>query len=781
PLPMRIAIPRAAPVRDWLAGIMRDSSALAQFAHTPPARIAEWCAPSGGPLFDTVLATPAQGAVVDEGEGAAVPPAPSAARYPLTVTAGPAADGSLRIILEHDPRVVEPAVVGYLADHLVTILGGMAGGPDLAVGGLPALGATERAELARWSAGPSRPPTAWLPVTIERVAAELPDAVAIEQDGATVTFRDLLAGARAVARGLRASGVAGGLVAIESARGADAVVAMLGAWYAGSAYLPLDPEIPAARRAEILDQARPRLLVTTTTGSPDTPAGGRGLPRSSVTELVAAGAAADTPGADDTPVAAPGLDDAAYVIFTSGSTGVPKGVVVGHRSLANFVADMVDRYRLGPADRGLLGASIGVDFFVGELFPLLAAGATAVVRRPDAYTDMRVLLDQVATDRITVLNLATAVWHQLTREIADGARLADPVRVVEIGGERAVPALLDLWRRGTAGAVPLYNGYGPTEATVAATSCQLTGSGRPDLGGWTEVPIGRPLANTHCLVLDDDGREAPVGAVGELHLAGDCLALGYLDDAALTADRFVADPRVPGGRRYRTGDLVRWNAAGQLEYHGRTDGQLKIAGHRVETAEIERALLSFEGIREVWVSTRASADGEVLGCDAHLVGAVDLDLPAVRGHVSRLLPPAVVPIALSQVESLPRTVSHKVSPASFVVRATDEPASGPDTDEPASGPGTVADGRAAALAEAFAEVLGHRELDGGFYAAGGNSLLAMRVLSRLRKESGVQLTVRRLVTAPSLNELIHELTAADGDPTAPSASGPGAGERKANA
>ncbi|HEU4533570.1 MAG TPA: amino acid adenylation domain-containing protein, partial [Polyangiaceae bacterium] len=305
------------------------------------------------------------------------------------------------------------------------------------------------------------------------------------------------------------------------------------------------------------------------------------------------------------PDAAPGPgplpEQAAYVLYTSGSTGAPKGVVVPHRALSRFVDTAVSLYELAPPDRVLQFASLSFDASVEEIFPCLAAGAALVLRSEAMVESPASFVSACHEWGVTVLDLPTMYWHRLVAGLVDGLSLPEGVRLVIIGGETALPERLNDWHASTGGRVRLVNTYGPTEATVVATACELS---RPETG--RAVPIGRPLPCARAYLLDASLRPVPQGVVGDVYLGGEGLARGYWGMPGQTAERFLPDPFAEsvGARLYRTGDRARLRADGQLEFVGRSDHQVKLRGFRIEPGEIEARLAAQPGVREAVVLLR---------------------------------------------------------------------------------------------------------------------------------------------------------------------------------
>ncbi|MER7780061.1 amino acid adenylation domain-containing protein [Streptomyces sp. NPDC096191] len=509
-------------------------------------------------------------------------------------------------------------------------------------------------------------------------AARRGDVVAVEHAGDRLTYARLFGAARDIARRLAARGVGrGAAVAISLPRGTEAVTAVLGVLMSGAAYCPLDPKAPADRTARLLADTAPALVLTTGDRAADfadhtvlplheadpAPAGAN---TSSATGVPAgAGGTAPRPSERGHPggtqfqgqrprlPAAPGLEEPAYVLHTSGSTGRPKGVRVSHGALGHFVAAAIHRYGLSHEDRVLQFAPLHFDASVEEIFLTLCAGATLVIRSDDMTESVPGFLDACARQRVTVLDLPTAYWHELAYTVSTGAAaLPGSVRVVVIGGEPALPERVERWRKAVGTSVALLNTYGPTEATVVATVADLHD---PGLGAG-DVPVGLPLPGTRAAVLD-----------GELYLLGPTLADGYRPEVPDSA-RFgplTALPDAP--RAYRTGDLVRIGEDGQLRYLGRADTEFKISGHRVHPAEVESALLTHPGVREAAVAGQVLPDGS-----RRLVAQLVTEDPApsaaaVREHLRARLPAALIPSAVGFVGRLPRTGSGKIDRAALAV------------------------------------------------------------------------------------------------------------------
>ncbi|MEU5693388.1 amino acid adenylation domain-containing protein [Actinosynnema sp. NPDC020468] len=563
-----------------------------------------------------------------------------------------------------------------------------------------------------------------LPTLFDRAAGRSPDAPAVECDGTVVTFRELDLRSTALARALTARGVGPeSVVAVAVPRSVDLVVALLGTVKAGAAYLPLDPDYPAERTAHMLDVARPSVVL-----GPDEVA-----------------AWSDVDGPD--PVG-PAPDHPAYVIFTSGTTGKPKGVVITHRAITLRMAAVQRHYRLGPGDRVLQKTPSGFDPSVIEVFLTLARGATLVMAAPGGHRDPAYLARTVRERRITMIRfVASMIPLFLDEYLRAGA--SGPLRLVASEGEGLPVAVADRFR--AALGVPLFNEYGPTEAAVGVTCLECH-----PVDGTGLTPIGTPTPGTGIRVLDGDLRPVPPGEVGELYLTGPQLARGYLGRPDRTAERFVADPLgAPGDRMYRTGDLGRLRPDGDLDFAGRVDDQVKIRGFRIEPAEVAGAVAAHPLVDRAAVVALDTPAGEKT-LVAYAVPAGEVTAAQVRAHCATTLPRYMVPSDVVFLDTLPLTPHGKLDRRALPAPGrAHEPAGGP--------PRTPAEEAVAAL---FTEVLGVSPIgvDDDFFALGGHSLAAARLVGRLRATTGVELPAPAVFEAPTVAALAARMASGAGRP-----------------
>jgi amino acid adenylation domain-containing protein len=560
----------------------------------------------------------------------------------------------------------------------------------------------------------------------------------------------LKARANRLAYGLSARGTGPGVVvAVGGPRSIELVVALLATLKSGAAYLPLDFAQPADRQTFLLDDARPKQILTTRAAMVELPGVG---PQPIVLDLAAteqALAAQPTSDPDDDDRCRPlAPEHPVYVLYTSGSTGRPKGVVVPHQAVVNHLLWMQDRFQLTPADRVLIKTPASFDVSVWEFFWPLLVGAGTVLARPDGHRDPRYLADLIRDGAVTTAGFVPSMLREFLEE--PGAASCPTLRRTLCIGEM-LPAELAARYAEVVGP-GLHNLYGPTEAAVAVTAWAGDEPGDP-AGG---VPIGRPAWNTRAYLLDQGLQPVPVGAVGELYLAGTQLAHGYLNRPGLTARQFLPDPYGPAGSRmYRTGDRMRQLPDGQFVFVGRTDDQVKIRGNRIELGEIESALTGHPEVAQAAVVVRADQGHQqrIVGYLAPEAGGPEPDPNAVRAYLATRLPAYMVPAALVVLPALPLTPNGKVNRGEL----------------PAVAVTTTVSGRAprtrheVVLCGLFAEVLDLPlvGVDDSFFDLGGHSLHAARLASRIRTVFAVELDLRTVFEWPTVAGLASRLTGCD--------------------
>ena len=580
-------------------------------------------------------------------------------------------------------------------------------------------------------------------------AARTGDAIALRSEAGCLSYRELDGASNRIAHHLRALGVGPEvLVALCLERSLEMVPVILGVLKAGGAYVPLDPTDPPGRLRALLADCKPRVLLTHERWRPTF----EGLPLA-VRAVDGLGMFADDSAASPGPAAVP--DNRAYVIYTSGSTGTPKAVMCTHRALVDTLEWGRSAYALAATDRMPLKTPYSFDPSLLELFWPLMVGGTIVMARPDGHKDPIYLVDLIRTNEITIAQFVPSALRALLE--VEGVEALRSLRLLIVGGE-ALP--LDLHDRLLSRLpVELVNHYGPTETSIDAAVWRC----RRDPGR-TVVPIGGPIAGTRLDVVDSELRPVPAGVAGELVIGGTRLARGYLDRPGLTAERFVPDPLgAPGARRYRTGDLVRRDAAGNLEFLGRIDQQIKIRGFRVELGEIEVILGQHGAVSEAAVVPREEAPGE-----PHLVayivprGTEPPSIPDLRDHLRARLPEHMVPEAFVLVDALPRSTAEKLDRAALAARSV---APSPDRDVPPARrraallpqvPYVAPSGAVEqAIAAVWQDVLAIDSIGAQdrFLDLGGESLRATRATLRLRELLGRDVPIVVMLQNASVAEL----------------------------
>ncbi|PHV11873.1 non-ribosomal peptide synthetase [Chitinimonas sp. BJB300] len=574
-------------------------------------------------------------------------------------------------------------------------------------------------------------------------AAMHPDHAALEQDGQVLSYGELLLQVQALAGKLAEQGVgADTRVALLLPRQPSTIVAILAVLWAGGGYLPLDLASPPGRIAELLVDAKPVLLITQTQYAAlagDTP----------VLCLDDAGESHAAPLLEAVAVPADAL---AYVIYTSGSTGRPKGVLLGRNALDHFLAGASIRYQMRANDRVLQFAPFHFDASVEEIFLPLTHGATLVLRTEAMLESLPRFLAACARQRISVLDLPTAFWHELAHCLDHGEeQLPDSLRLGIIGGEAALAERVARWRALAPSHVVLLNTYGPTEATVICTTAELAG---PNALTWLgdAVPIGRPLPGVGIAVVDEALRPLPLGESGELCLLGGGLARSYYQCEAENAQRFVPMTALEGNpRAYRTGDQVRLAADGQIYYLGRLDDEFKLSGYRISPAEVESALLACPGVVEAAVLGQTLAGG-IKQLVAFVVANAELqDVADLRSQLLQRLPAPAVPGVYNLLERLPRNANGKIDRKALAGVAQKRDPAAPMALTPME---TV-------VADVWREVLGVDGLrpDDDFFSLGGKSLQAIQVANRLQLVLRREVAVSMLFSHPTLAALALALDA----------------------
>lgn len=748
-LPLRVTVDEDAPLGAFVRHVHAQWQALRAFEQTPLRAIAA-CSelPPKSPLFESLVVyeyEPLAHAVrssVDRDGALGVRDARIFDQTTAALTLAAAGTAELELRLQADSRRYALADVERISGQLLEVLRGFACGEAAAVRDLSLASATERARVLAFNRTAPFPRDATIPELFARQVALRPEAVALQLGAATLSYRELAERSDAVASALQARGVRrGDFVGVCVDRSFDMLAALLGILKAGAASLAVDPAHPPERVAAMLGEAAVSVvltqahLVAALAPALALPAALGAQPAVLETLASEAHPAPRDPGGR--------AEDAAHVMYTSGSTGAPKGAVLPHRAVIRTVCG-TDYLRFAPDETFFAFVPLTFDVMVLELWGPLLNGARLVLC-PPGLPSLDALGQTIRAGGVTTLWLTTALFEQMVDEQLDALT---GLRQLIVGGDVMSPAHA---RRALA-ALPharILNVCGPTEATVLIVAQVL----REPLA--VPIPLGAPIPNAAVYVLDPLRRPVPVGVPGEMYTGEDGLALGYLNDPERTAERFVPDPfsERPGARMYRTGDLARWRDDGTIEFLGRADVQVKIRGLRIELGAIESVLTDHPGVREAVVVATAGTSSErelaayVVARDGRTPNAA-----GVQAFVAARLPAQMVPAYVFVVERIPRTPTgkfdRKALPDPSTMRARAAAPSAPAREVPQSALAITVAGHVAAT-------LGVDDvgLDDDFDALGGNSLRAMRLVSRLREAFGVDLTVLDLVAAPTVRGL----------------------------
>ncbi len=728
------------PLGDWLQAVQGENLALREFEHTPLYDIQRWAGQVGEALFDNILVFenyPVSAALAEETPTDMRIDALSnqeQTHYPLTLLVS--AGETLELHYSYSRQAFDEAAIECLAERLERLLLGMCENPGASLGELDSLAAAERYQLLEgWNATAAEYP---LQRGVHRLFEEqverTPTAPALAFGEERLDYAELNRRANRLAHALIERGVgADRLVGVAMERSIEMVVALMAILKAGGAYVPVDPEYPEERQAYMLEDSGVQLLLSQSHLK---------LPLAQGVQRIDLDRGA--PWFEDYSEANPDIhldgENLAYVIYTSGSTGKPKGAGNRHSALSNRLCWMQQAYGLGVGDTVLQKTPFSFDVSVWEFFWPLMSGARLVVAAPGDHRDPAKLVALINREGVDTLHFVPSMLQAFLQD-EDVASCTSLKRIVCSG--EALPADAQQQVFAKLPQAGLYNLYGPTEAAIDVTHWTCVEEGKD------AVPIGRPIANLACYILDGNLEPVPVGVLGELYLAGRGLARGYHQRPGLTAERFVASPFVAGERMYRTGDLARYRADGVIEYAGRIDHQVKLRGLRIELGEIEARLLEHPRVREAAV---LAVDGR------QLVGYVVLESEggdwreALAAHLAASLPEYMVPAQWLALERMPLSPNGKLDRKALPkIEAEDglgeyvAPASEPERQ----------------LAAIWADVLGRERVGvtDNFFALGGDSIVSIQVVSRAR-QAGLQLSPRDLFQLQNIRKLAERCSAA---------------------
>ncbi|MBI7153306.1 non-ribosomal peptide synthase/polyketide synthase [Pseudomonas aeruginosa] len=728
------------PIGDWLQAVQGENLALREFEHTPLYDIQRWAGQVGEALFDNILVFenyPVSAALAEETPADMRIDALSnqeQTHYPLTLLVS--AGETLELHYSYSRQAFDEAAIECLAERLERLLLGMCENPGASLGELDSLAVAERYQLLEgWNATAAEYP---LQRGVHRLFEEqverTPTAPALAFGEERLDYAELNRRANRLAHALIERGIgADRLVGVAMERSIEMVVALMAILKAGGAYVPVDPEYPEERQAYMLEDSGVQLLLSQSHLKLPLAQGVQRI------DLDQADAWLENH-AENNPGVELNGENLAYVIYTSGSTGKPKGAGNRHSALSNRLCWMQQAYGLGVGDTVLQKTPFSFDVSVWEFFWPLMSGARLVVAAPGDHRDPAKLVALINREGVDTLHFVPSMLQAFLQD-EDVASCTSLKRIVCSG--EALPADAQQQVFAKLPQAGLYNLYGPTEAAIDVTHWTCVEEGKD------AVPIGRPIANLACYILDGNLEPVPVGVLGELYLAGRGLARGYHQRPGLTAERFVASPFVAGERMYRTGDLARYRADGVIEYAGRIDHQVKLRGLRIELGEIEARLLEHPWVREAAV---LAVDGR------QLVGYVVLESEggdwreALAAHLATSLPEYMVPAQWLALERMPLSPNGKLDRKALPkIEAEDglgeyvAPASEPERQ----------------LAAIWADVLGRERVGvtDNFFALGGDSIVSIQVVSRAR-QAGLQLSPRDLFQLQNIRKLAERCSAA---------------------
>ncbi len=754
-LPVRVKISDHDTLIPWLQQLQQQQLEGRQFEYSSLIQIQQWSqVPRGLPLFETILVFenyPIDNRLTRQlGLELNIENVQSQERtnYPINLIAGPATQLMLRVL--YDSGRADRAMIRALLNQLGHILEQFISRSDLQPSEIEVLTADDKNKLLvqfNATAG-NYPDQCGIHHLFEATAAKYPKATAVVFEDQQLSYRELDCRANQMARYLEQFGIGPEtVVAISVERSLAIPVAILGTLKAGAAFLPIDPDYPSARRSFMLRDSDARVLITQQKFAAQF--SDASIPMILIdTDWPAIGQQPEHP-----PAVAIDPDNLAYLIYTSGSTGQPKGTLLQHRGLCNYIQANIDALGIKTSDRMLQFSSLSFDASVMELFTALVAGATLVLTRREVLLSGDRLLDLIETAEITATLLPPSLLALLPE------RPLPKLKTLLTGGERCTPAIVQKWAPGR----NFFNAYGPTEATVGPTIYRVESLE----AARSVVPIGKPLRNTQIFLLDRKLRPVPIGVPGELYIAGVGLARGYHHQAALTAEKFVPNPfsDVPGQRLYRTGDLARYRSDGNLEFLGRIDHQVKIHGFRIELEEIEAVLAQHPGISETVVVAHGSDEA---GKEPRLVAyyiasnSRGLTVTDLRSFLKERLPEFMVPSIFIELEAFPLLPNGKIDRKAL-------PA--PDNQRPDLEKSYVAprDAWELGLVRIWEEVLNVRPIGvtDNFFELGGHSLLAVRLVGQIQQRLGRGLPLNALFQEPTIENLARILRMGDGTSSHP--------------
>ncbi|UHA72708.1 non-ribosomal peptide synthetase [Paenibacillus sp. 481] len=635
-------------------------------------------------------------------------------------------DGQIHFELEYATTLFASSTIERMGNHFIQLLRHALQQPEREIGELQMITKAEWTQLLDDFSGEQMEYACTM--TLERLFAtrvsENPARTALVCNDQTMTYGEVDAKANQLAHLLLKHGLSSGdVVAVMTERSFEMVIFILAVLKAGAIYLPLDPGLPQERIEFVLADSHAKLL----------------LVKDPLTaRLEYAGVVVTVNESElSTEVSSPithsqTAEDVVYMIYTSGSTGNPKGVMVQHKSVINMLTYLEQSYPLLAEDAYLLKTTYTFDVSVTELFGWFFGHGRLVILEPGAEKDPEKMIAAIAQHGITHINFVPSMLGLFPFD-SESIRNMEELKYVFVAGEALPADLIDKFYRALSG-VRLENLYGPTEATIYATGCSI----KP--GNGQAGSIGKPVANTRIYIVNEVGHIQPIGIAGELCISGDGVAVGYLNNAALTAEKFVQASFKPSERLYRTGDLARWRSDGQIEYLGRLDYQVKIRGNRIELDEVRQKILTCEGIEDTIVIARYTAGGQAYLC-AYFIAEASCSVKSIRKQLAKLLPDYMIPSYFVQLAAFPHTASGKVDR-----KQLPEPEGYIECTEDYVGPRNGFEQRLCLIWENLLHLDAVGVLE-DFYALGGDSIKAIQVVSKFNdNEHGWRISVSDVLT-----------------------------------
>jgi amino acid adenylation domain-containing protein len=677
-------------------------------------------------------------------------------------------EAGLTAIWEYNTDLFNQSTIEQLSGHFVNLLTGIIANPEQVISQLPLLTESESNQLLfTWNQTEiDYKNDLCLHQLFEQQVKQNAQAIAVKLENEFFTYQELNNRANQLAHYLQSLGVkADSLVGIFVERSLDMIIGILGILKAGGAYIPLDIDYPPERITYLIEDTQLSIVLTQSKFIEQLP---KFIPNTICLDqdwsIIAKQSTVS-------PLVEVDQHNLAYIIYTSGSTGQPKGVMIEHRSVVNYILTTILEYGITSEDQILQFSSICFDASVQEIFVSLLSGATLVLRTEEMLRSSEDFWQCCQKWQLTVLGIPTAYWHQLASELTpDTLPILSKIKLIVIGGEAIQPAKVQQWQTVTGQYSPLprlFNGYGPTEATIAATFSEFTSPTT------TNVPIGRPLSNTQVYILDAFLQPVPVGVAGELHIGGVGLARGYFNRPELTQEKFIPNPFekdevIPptplnkGGNEpsklYKTGDLCRYLTDGNIEYLGRIDNQVKIRGFRIELGEIETVLSQHSAVKTAVVIAWEDETNQKR-LVAYIIPQVEiispqkeensLNVTELRQFLKAKLPEYMIPSAFVILESLPLTPNGKIDRRAL-------PAPEFQSEEQYVAPRNPIE---EILSSIWVKVLKVAQvgINDNFFELGGHSLLATQLISRIREAFQVEMPLRELFVAPTIAELAQEI------------------------